>query len=169
MAFRRGAKGVVIIFYARSTSHFHELMISLATHRIAPAPSVSPPPAPRPAPLDPTVVLFPSEPPERPVNPEPQESPERSNSPVPGILPETNPFRGEPRDEPPVYESQPGSDFNTTIVPPGVPIHIPCPICGGSIERSEIHRHSERDVIRRGSEDDLMTHQLSPFIITRVV
>ena len=86
VAFRHGAEGVVIIFHAQSTSHFHELMISLATHRIAPAPSVSPPPAPCPAPLDPTVVLFPSEPPERPVNPEPQEPPERPVSPLPRLV-----------------------------------------------------------------------------------
>ena len=98
VAFWCGAEGVVIVFHARSTSHFHELMISLATHRIALAPSVSPPPTPRPAPLDPTVVLFPSEPPERPVNPAPQETPER-NSPLPRVNRETNPFRGEPRDQ----------------------------------------------------------------------
>ena len=92
VAFRCGAEGVVIVFHTRSTSHFHELMISLVTHRIAPAPSVSPPPTPRHAPLDPTVVLFPSEPPERPVNPEPQETPERQNSPLPRSNQETNPF-----------------------------------------------------------------------------
>ena len=159
----------MIIFHARSTSHFHELMISLTTHRIAPAPSASPPPTPHPTPLDPMVVLFPREPPERPVNPTPQEPPERSNSPLSQPTRETNPFRGEPQDEPPVYESQPNHKFDTTIVPPGVPFHIPCPVYQGSIERSEIHQHGERDIIRQGSDVDLMTHQLHPFIITRVI
>ena len=157
VAFWHGAKGVVIIFHTRSTSHFHELMISLVTHRITPAPSVSPPPTPRPASLDPMVVLFPWEP------------PERSNSPLPWPNWETNPFRGEPQDEIPVPESQPNHDFNMTIVPPGVPFHIPCLICQGSIERSEIHQHGERDIIRQGSDVDLMTHQFHPFIITRVL
>ena len=96
VAFRCGAKRVVIVFHSQSTTHFHELMISLATHRIALAPSVSPPPALHPAPLGPTVVLFPSEPPERPANPAPQEFPERPNSPLPWPNRETNPFRGEP-------------------------------------------------------------------------
>ena len=73
---------MVIIFHARSLSHYHELMISLATHRIMPAPSVSPQTLP-PTLLDPMVVVFPQEPPERPVNPMPQELPERSNSPLP--------------------------------------------------------------------------------------
>ena len=41
VTFQCGAKGVVIIFHARSLTHYHELMISLATHRIALAPSVS--------------------------------------------------------------------------------------------------------------------------------
>ena len=63
VAFWCGAKGVVIIFHTRSTSHNHKLVISLATHRIAPAPSVSPPQTLPPTPLDPTVVLFLQEPP----------------------------------------------------------------------------------------------------------
>ena len=65
VAFRCGVKGVVIVFHTRSTSHFHELMISLATHRINPAPSVSPCTPPPPTSLDPTIILFPWEPPER--------------------------------------------------------------------------------------------------------
>ena len=171
MAFWCGTKGVMIVFHARSTSYFHELMISLATHRITLAPSVSPPPASHPAPLDPMVVLFPQEPPERPVTPTPQEVPERPNSPTPQLNRETNPFRGEPRDNPPPYQqlNQPVGDFDTNIVPSGVPFQIPCPICHGSIERSEVHRHGERDIMRQGSDIDLMTHQLHPFIITRVV
>ena len=169
VAFQCGAKEVVVIFHTRSTSSFHELMISLTTHRIVPAPSVSPPPVLHPTLLDSTVVLFPLEPLKRPVNPAPQEPSERSNSPLPWPTWETNPFWGELQDEPPVYESQSNCDFNTTIVPPGVPLHIPCPVCQGSIKRSEIHQHGERDIIRQGSEVDLMTHQLHPFIITRVV
>ena len=84
MAFQRRAKRVVIIFHVRSTSHYHELMISLVTHRIAPAPSVSPQTLP-PAPLDSTVVFFPCEPPKRPVSPTPQESPERQDIPLPQL------------------------------------------------------------------------------------
>ena len=92
VAYWCGAERVVVIFYARSISHFHELMISLTTHRITPAPSVSPHTPLPPALLDPTVVLFPQKPPERPSNPMPQEPPERSNSPLPQLNQETNPF-----------------------------------------------------------------------------
>ena len=96
MAFQHRAKEVVIIFCVRSTSHYHELMISLVTHRIAPAPSVSPLQTPPPAPLDPTIVVFPQEPPERLVSSIPQEPPERQDSPLPQLTQETNPFQGEP-------------------------------------------------------------------------
>ena len=95
VAFWCGAERVVIVVHARSTSHFHELMISLATHRIIPAPSVSPQTSLPPTSLDPMVILLPQEPPERPVNPVPQESPERSNSLLPWPDWETNPFWGQ--------------------------------------------------------------------------
>ena len=34
VAFQQGAKGVVIIFYVRSLTHYHELMISLVIHTV---------------------------------------------------------------------------------------------------------------------------------------
>ena len=71
VAFWHGVKGVIIIFHVRPTSHYHELMISLATHRIALAPSVSPPQTLPPTLLDPTVILFPWKPPERQNSPLP--------------------------------------------------------------------------------------------------
>ena len=126
VAFQHGAEGIVIIFHARSNTHYHELMISLVTYRIAQATSVSPQPSP-PVPSIPTVIL------------NPQEPPERLESPIPQLHWETNPFWGEPWDSPLVRESQPQLILNQTIVPPGVLFQIAYPICQGSIERSEIH------------------------------
>ena len=130
--------------------------MSLVTHRITPAPSVSPRTLP-PASSIPMVIFHPWEPSERP------------ESLLPWLHQETNPFQGESQDSPLVYETQPQPVLNQTIVSPGVPFQIPCPICQGSIEWVEIHQHSERDIIRQGSDVDLITHQLHPFIITRVV
>ena len=71
VAFRRGDKGMVIVFHAQSNTHYHELMISLVTHRFAQAPSVSPQPSP-PVPSIPMIVVHPREPPERPESPLPR-------------------------------------------------------------------------------------------------
>ena len=156
MAFQWGAKGVVIIFHARSLTHYHEPIISLAINRITQAPSVSPRTLP-PASSIPMVVFHLWEP------------PKRLESPLPWVHWETNPFQGEPQDSPPVYETQPQPVLNQTIVPLGVPFQIPHLVCQGSIEWVEIHWHDERDIIRQGSDIDLMMHQLHPFIIIRVV
>ena len=112
--------------------------LDITYSRIVPAPSVSPwtlPPA--------MVIIHPWEPPERP------------ESPLPWLHQETSSFWGEPWDSPPPYQTPTQSEEDQTVVTPGVPFHLPCPICQQGIERAEIHHHGKRNVIRQGSEVDL--------------
>ena len=148
------AKRVVIIFHARSSTHYHELMISLVTHRIVPATSVSPRIPPAPLIL---MVIF-----------NPWDPLERLESSIPWNFWETSPFWGELWDSPPIYETEPQPVLDWTIVPFSIPWHIFCPICQDNIEQGEVYQHDERDVIRQ-IDIDLMTHQLQPFIITRAI
>ena len=110
MTFWCRAEGIVIIFCARSLTHYHKLMISLMIHIIAPAPSVSPR-TPLPA-LTNTMVVHSWEP------------PERLESPLPWLHQEINPFQDEPWDSPPVYETEPQSVLDQWIVTPGVPFQM---------------------------------------------
>ena len=56
-----------------------------------------------------------------------------------------------------------------TIIPPGVPFELPCPICQRPLEQGQICHHSDprRTVVRRDQTEPLRIHQESPFIFCR--
>ena len=56
-----------------------------------------------------------------------------------------------------------------TIVPPGVPFKLPCPICQCPLEQGQICHHSDpwSTIVRWDQTEPLWVHQESPFVFCR--
>ena len=88
------------------------------------------------------------------VHPEVSEQPQPSPPPIP-IRPRSIPSHRQ------------GSGITPdTIVPPGVPFELSCPICQCPLEQGQICRHSDprSTVVRRDHTEPLRVHQESPFV-----
>ena len=91
------------------------------------------------------------------VHPEVSEQPRPSPPPIP-ICPRPIPSHHQRSDTTP-----------DTIVPPGVPFELPCPICQRPLEQGQICRHSDpwSTVVRRDQTEPLQVHQEMPFVFCR--
>ena len=89
--------------------------------------------------------------------------PEVSEQPQPSPLP--IPIRSRPI----LFHRQGSGTTPDTIVPPGVPFKLPCPICQRPLEQGQICRHSDpwSTIIRRDHTEPLRVHQESPFVFCR--
>ena len=88
------------------------------------------------------------------VHPDVSEQPQPSPPPIP-ICPR------------PILSHRQGSGTTPdTIVPPGVPFKLPCPICQRPLEQGQICCHSDprSTVVRRDHTEPLWVHQESPFV-----
>ena len=92
------------------------------------------------------------------VHPEVSEQPQSSPPPIP-IHPHPIPC-------PPLFYRQGSGSTPDTIVPPGVPFELSCPICQRPLEQGQICCHSDprSTVVRRDQTEPLRVHQKLSFI-----